>query len=307
MRRAGEDGRLTVVNFSEDQPRPLAAEENLMLDLDGFEGPIDVLLQLAREQKVDLTKISILALAEQYLAFVQAARRVRLELAADYLVMAAWLAYLKSRLLLPEPDGDGEEPSGAEMAAALKFQLQRLQAMRDVGALLVARPQLGRDVFARGCPESPKELTTLVYDTTLFDLLRAYGDIQGRAKGPGGLRIVSLNLYSVEEAIRRLSSFLGEMPGWKSLASFLPRDLRDPLMMRSAIASTFAASLQLCKSGDLRMRQDNAFGPIYLKAREPGEAEAAATLDEPVGAKASLGQGTRRDAGKGAETSGSRD
>ena len=271
---------MTVVNFSEDQPRQRAAEENFLLDLDGFEGPIDVLLELSREQKVDLTKISILALAEQYLAFIQEARRVRLELAADYLVMAAWLAYLKSRLLLPEPEEEGEEPSGAEMAAALRFQLQRLQAMRDAGERLMARPRLGRDFFARGAPEEPGEITTVVYDASLFDLLKAYGAIQARAKRHVGLRIVSMNLYSVEESLRRLRRFLGEMPNWKSLASFLPPDLQDPLMKRSAIASTFAAGLQLCKSGELRMRQDGAFGPIYLKAREQDADEAVPAQSE---------------------------
>lgn len=239
--------------------------DRLLLELDGYAGPIDVLLELARDQKVDLTQIRILDLAEQYLEFVREARALRLELAADYLVMAAWLAYLKSRLLLPETGGD-EEPSGAEMAAALKFQMQRLQAMRDAGEKLMALPQLGNDIFARGTPERLKTKTTTQYEASLFDLLKAYGRNKDRATTVTNLQIRATELYSVDDAISRLSTLFGtSVPGWRSLSSFLPTDLRDSLMTRSALAATFAASLELCKAGKLRIRQDGMFGPIYLR------------------------------------------
>jgi segregation and condensation protein A len=264
---SAEEPTVTPESFSEDTPAARTLGERLVLDLDGYEGPIDVLLELARNQKVDITKISILALADQYLEFVREVGRVRLELAADYLVMAAWLAYLKSRLLLPEPEKDGDEPSGAEMAAALKFQLQRLQAMRDAGQDLVALPLLGRERFKRGEPQALPEVASVVYDVALYDLLRAYGQLQGRRQRHG-LRIVSLNLYSVEEAVRRLTRVLGEVPGWHTLSAFLPPDLRDNLALRSALASTLVASLELCRDGKLDLRQDGVFGPIYLRAKE---------------------------------------
>lgn len=246
--------------------------DRLLLELDGYAGPIDVLLELARDQKVDLKHIRILDLAEQYLEFVREARELRLELAADYLVMAAWLAYLKSRLLLPET-GTEEEPSGAEMAAALKFQMQRLQAMRDAGEKLILLPQLGNDIFARGTPERPRTRTTTTYDATLFDLLKAYG--RQRAKqGPQALHIQRTELYSVDQAVARLSAMLGAVPGWRTLSSFLPRDLRhDPLLTRSALASTFAATLEMCKAGKLRIRQDGSFAPIFLRSAAEDQQE----------------------------------
>ncbi len=239
----------------------------LVLDLEGYEGPIDMLLQLARDQKVDLTRISILALANQYLDFVSRARKLRLELAADYLVMAAWLAYLKSRLLLPEPE-EGEEPSGAEMAAALKYQLQRLQAMRDVGVRLMALPRLGRDVFARGEPMPLRIVAETTYDISLYELLSAYGRSRSRIQATT-LRIDPADLYSVDDALTRLTGLLGEMPGWRTLSSFLPPELQGglqgALMRRSAIASTLAASLEMSKQGRVRIRQDSPFAPIYLR------------------------------------------
>lgn len=238
----------------------------LVLDLEGYEGPIDMLLQLARDQKVDLTRISILALANQYLEFVSRARKLRLELAADYLVMAAWLAYLKSRLLLPEPE-EGEEPSGAEMAAALKYQLQRLQAMRDAGLRLMALPRLGRDVFARGEPAPLRIVAETTYDISLYELLSAYGRSRSQAQITT-LRIDPADLYSVDDALNRLTGLLGKMPGWHTLSAFLPPELQaglqDRLMWRSAIASTLAASLEMSKQGRLRIRQDGPFEPIYL-------------------------------------------
>jgi segregation and condensation protein A len=238
----------------------------LVLDLEGYEGPIDVLLQLARDQKVDLARISILALANQYLDFVSQARKLRLELAADYLVMAAWLAYLKSRLLLPEPEA-GEEPSGAEMAAALKYQLQRLQAMQDAGARLMALPRLGRDVFARGEPAPLRVVAETTYDISLYELLSAYGRSRSRAPATA-LRIDPAELYSVDDALQRLGRLLGDIPGWHALSSFLPPDLQGGLLWRSAIASTLAATLELSRQGQVRIRQDGPFEPIYL-SRNP--------------------------------------
>ncbi len=242
--------------------------EQLVLALDGFEGPIDLLLTLARDQKVDLTRISILQLADQFLEFVAVARRVRIELAADYLVMAAWLAYLKSRLLLPEPESSDEEPGGAEMAAALAFQLQRLEAMRGVGARLMARPQLGRDIFVRGAPEGLEVEKTPVLEVTLYDLLKAYGEHRRRQE-TSTLTIRPLDLYSLEDALSRLSKLLGSLPDWATLSSFLPVNADGSLRSRSALAATFAASLELVKEGRIELRQDGAFGPIWLRRVPP--------------------------------------
>ncbi|GAA4258580.1 segregation/condensation protein A [Azospirillum formosense] len=246
----------------EDQSEAASPAEQLVLVLDGFEGPLDMLLALGREQKVDLTKISILQLADQYLAFIAEARKVRLELAADYLVMAAWLAYLKSRLLIPEVED--EEPSGEDMAAALAFQLQRLEAMKGAAAKLFARPQLGVDRFARGAPEDLDILRKSVFQVTLYDLLKAYGEHKKRQEG-GVLHIEPVRLYSLEDAVRRLSELLGRMPDWATLSSFLPDGVRGGLLTRSALAAHFAATLELAKAGRVELRQDGAFSPIYVR------------------------------------------
>ncbi|MHA1571111.1 MAG: segregation and condensation protein A [Alphaproteobacteria bacterium] len=238
----------------------------LVLDLDGFEGPIDLLLTLAREQKVDLTKISILALAEQYLDFIQQARRLRLEIAADYLVVAAWLAYLKSRLLLPASKGSEDEPTGEELAAALAFQLQRLEAMRDAGTKIFALPRLGRDVFRRGAPEGLRVVALSQYTDTLYDLLRAYGEIRSRGKAEP-LQIEAMELYSMDLALERLSDLLGNMPDWTTLTSFLPPGL-DGLMKSSAVAATFVASLELVRNGSAELRQEKSFSPLYVRRRQ---------------------------------------
>jgi len=239
---------------------------DLFLDLGAYEGPIDVLLNLAREQKVDLTKISILQLADQYLAFIAEARRLRLEIAADYLVMAAWLAYLKSRLLLPEPPVD-DEPTGEEMAAALAFQLQRLEAMQQAGVRLMARPQLGRDVFRRGAPEGLPVVSRIVWEVTLYDLLKAYGEQRSRA-GAQVLEIRAAELYSMDDALERLAKLVGRLPDWQTLSAFLPENLRGGLHHRYALASTFAASLELARDGRLQLRQDVPFGPIWVRSPE---------------------------------------
>ncbi len=241
----------------------------LVLDLDGYEGPIDLLLALAREQKVDLTRISILALADQYLAFIAAQRRLRLEIAADYLVMAAWLAYLKSRLLLPDPPADEAEPSAAELAASLAHRLQVLAAMQRAGAALMARPQLGRDRFARGMPEGLGERDRPVYELTLYDLLAAYG-AGHRRRHSQVLTILPAEFHSLDDGLRHLAAFLGHVPEWQDLMRFLPEELRGGVFRRSALAATFAASLELARAGRVELRQDRAFGPLYLRSAGAG-------------------------------------
>ena len=249
----------------EDGFRPDRRDETLVLDLDGYEGPIDVLLALARQQKVDLTRISILDLAEQYLAFIVAARRINLEIAADYLVMAAWLVYLKSRLLLPEEEDD-EEPSGPELAEALSFQLRRLQAMQERGQQMMARPLLGRDVFARGDPQETEVVRSSVYEVSLFDLLSAYGENRRRG-AEAVLEIEPSTLYSIAEAIERLSGLSGGTAGWQTLLEFLPPEAGGGIRLRSAVASTFVAGLELARMGRLEFRQLSPFGPIYIRGR----------------------------------------
>ena len=236
-----------------------------VVDIDGFEGPIDVLLTLAREQKVDILQISIVQLADQYLAFVSEARRQNLELAADYLVMAAWLAYLKSRLLLPNLENE-DEPSGEELALALQFQLKRLEAMQEAGARLMARDQLGQDFFGRGVEEKFKTSQKTIFDVTLFDLLKAYGSQSNRNRGDGTLHIEAWNLHSVDDALERLHQVVGKLPDWSVLSKFLPAGLQQGLTYRSAVASTFAASLEMVREGKLRIRQDGVFGPIFLRS-----------------------------------------
>jgi len=258
--------------MTEAEPFELAKSEavsgaELVVDLDGYEGPIDVLLNLARDQKVDLTRISILQLADQYLAFIAAARHLKLEIAADYLLMAAWLAYLKSRLLLPQPPGPGE-PSGEELAAALAHRLLRLESMQKAGERLFARNLLGRDVFARGAPEGLPRSFVPVWEATLFDLLKAYGDQKLREE-VATLHIPATELFSMDQALERLARIVGHVPDWRTLMSFLPPNLGDGLVRRSAVAATFAATLEMVRSGKLQLRQDTAFGPIYLRSPPP--------------------------------------
>jgi segregation and condensation protein A len=251
--------------FTADEPRqPVAEQDAFVLALDGFEGPLDVLLALARDQKVDITRISILALAEQYLAFIQRAQALKLDLAADYLVMAAWLAYLKSKLLLPQTKTE-DEPSGAEMAEALAFQLRRLESVRDVVKRLMARPQKGVDFFVRGTSEDLPVATRVVYQVSLFELLKGYAD-QKRRKGGEVLAIRErAEIFSVEDALRRLQSLMGRTPDWTTLQSYLPEGLRPGLNRKSALATTFAATLELVKSGKAMLRQERPFGPIFVR------------------------------------------
>jgi segregation and condensation protein A len=244
----------------------------LVLDLDGYEGPIDLLLALAREQKVDLARISILALADQYLAFIAAQRQLQLEIAADYLVMAAWLAYLKSRLLLPEPPDDDTGPSAADLAEALSHRLRLLEAMQRAGAALMTRPQLGRDVFIRGAPEGFDTIDRSVFELSLYDLLKAYGDSHRRLRGQ--VLTIAPSIYqSLADALERLEQFVGQVPDWRELVTFLPAEWLDGGSRRSVLAATFAATLELAKSGRLELRQDRVFGPIYLRSGAAARAE----------------------------------
>lgn len=245
--------------------RSQAGGPALVLELDGFEGPIDLLLNLARAQKVDLTRISILALAEQYLAFI-ARQRLHLEIAADYLVMAAWLAFLKSRMLLPAPPEEDEGPSGEEMAAALKHRLRLLAAMQRAGAALMERKLLGRDVFPRGAPEGIPRIDRRVYELNLYELLSAYGESHCRRRSEV-LVVAPPALYSPDDALRRLTRIVGHVPEWRELAAFLPDEFRGGIFRRSALAATFAAVLELARAGRIELRQENAFGPIHLRAR----------------------------------------
>ena len=238
-------------------------EAALMIDVAGFEGPLDLLLHLARTQKVDLTHISVLALAEQYLLFVESARRIRLELAADYLVMAAWLAYLKSRMLIPQQAKD-DEPSGEEMAATLAFRLKRLEAMREVAAKLVNRNRLGRDVFARGAPEHIPDRKSSAYEATLYDLLTAYSSLRQRTAFTQ-VTIERRTVWSLADARDILNRMIGEISDWTALDHYLLRYMSSPKERVTAIASAFAASLEMVREGKLEIRQEGAFEPLYLR------------------------------------------
>jgi segregation and condensation protein A len=242
------------------------AAEALIVDVDGFEGPLDLLLMLSRTQKVDLRRISIVQLADQYLAFVARAQSVRLELAADYLVMAAWLAYLKSRLLLP-PDPEDDGPSAEDLAAHLAFQLSRLEAMREAAARLMARDQLGRDIFARGQPETLTARRHVTWTATLLDLMRAYARI--RTKDEFRPYVMDReNLYTMEQALERMRGLIGHAGQWTDLASFLPDGWgTHPMRRRSATAAHFAAVLELAKQGQINLRQSETFAPIHLRRK----------------------------------------
>lgn len=236
--------------------------DELNLSLDGWEGPLDLLLELARSQKVDLAQISILALVEQYLAYLAEARALKLEIAADYLVMAAWLAYLKSCLLLPkDPEA---EPSPEELAFRLQMRLRRLDAMREAGARLLGRDRIGRDVFVRGAPEGLRLVRKSAWQVSAFDLFAAYGAIKARTQPP--MHVVHPRaVMTLEEAIDRVSHMLGFALDWVSLESFLPQT-DDPQFRRSSIASSFLAALELARRGRLDLAQEEAFAPIMIKA-----------------------------------------
>ena len=248
-------------------PTERLADEALIVDVDGFEGPLDLLLMLSRSQKVDLRRISVLQLAEQYLVFVNRAQALRIELAADYLVMAAWLAYLKSRLLLPPEPGDAG-PSAEDLASHLAFQLERLGAMREAAARLMSRDQLGRDFFARGIPETVERRKTTTYTATLLDLLRAYARIRTRDE----FRPYAFdreNVFTMEQALERLRALIGHLGDWSDLVSFLPEGWdASPARRRSATAAHFAAVLELAKRGDVSLRQSETFAPLMLRRKD---------------------------------------
>ncbi len=238
----------------------------LIVDVDGFEGPLDLLLELARRQKVDLQRISILALADQYLSFVEAARRVRLELAADYLVMAAWLAYLKSRLLLPDERKADDGPSAEEMAGALAERLRQLEAIRRAAQILLARPQLGREVFARGEPQEIALVRKPLWEASLHDLLTAYA----RQREKHALSRVTIQkrfVWSLGEAREALERLMGRMVDWAPLDSYLVQYAVEPAMRRSVSASAFASALEMVREGHLELRQDKAFDKLWMRRR----------------------------------------
>ncbi|MEH7826800.1 segregation and condensation protein A [Gemmobacter denitrificans] len=244
------------------------AAEALIVDVDGFEGPLDLLLTLSRTQKVDLRRISVLQLAEQYLGFVNKAKALRIELAADYLVMAAWLAYLKSRLLLP-PDPTEEGPSAEELAAHLAFQLERLQAMREAAARLMARDQKGRDFFVRGHREEIERARRITYTASLIDLMRAYARI--RTKDEFRPFVMDRHhVYTMEQALERLRGMIGYAASWTDLQSWLPEGWdTNPMRRRSSLAAHFAAVLEMAKRGQIDLRQSETFAPIQIRQKVP--------------------------------------
>ena len=248
----------------DEGPDRASGEPALVVDVAGFEGPLDLLLHLARTQKVDLARISVLALAEQYLAFVDQARRLRLEIAADYLVMAAWLAFLKSKLLIPKQPGDDGE-SGEELAAILQFRLKRLEAMRDAAARLVNRNRLGRDVFARGMPEAVIVEKRNEYAASLYDLLTAYAS-QRQRRTISNVTIEKRGVWSLKEARSLLMRLIGQITDWTALDQFLIQYLAKPADRATALASSFAATLELVREGQVEIRQHGPFAPLYMRS-----------------------------------------
>jgi segregation and condensation protein A len=254
-------------------PERATDEPALVVDVEGFEGPLDLLLALARQQKVDLAKISILALADQYLAFIEEARKLRLELAADYLVMAAWLAYLKSRLLLPETNAP-EGQSAEDMAIALAMRLKRLEAIRDVAERLFGRPQLDRDVFVRGQPEPIAHIKHPQWSATLYDLLSAYAQ-QRQKSALAHVRVARRTVWSLAEAREALERLIGQAQDWTRLDQFLISYVVEPSLAPTVFASSFASSLELVREGLMELHQQSPFAPLYVRKRRPPADEVA--------------------------------
>ncbi len=254
---------------SEDRGRDAFDErprgQTFVVDIDGFEGPLDLLLALARDHKLDLAKLSILDLAQQYLDFIDQARDLRLEIAADYLVMAAWLAFLKSKLLLPAEDGE-DEPTGEELAAQLAFRLKRLEAMRDAGARLLNRDRLGRDFFARGMPEGIRLVRQSDYEANVYDLLRAYAD-QRQRTAIDTIYFSARPVWSVQDARERLEAILGASLEWAPIDALIAQFLTTPELRRTVLASSFGASLEMAREGLAELRQKKAFAPLLIRQR----------------------------------------
>lgn len=253
-------------NFDDFESTAIFADDQaLLVQVDGFEGPLDLLLTLARNQKVDIAKISILKLAEQYLEFIESAKRLNLELAADYLVMAAWLAYLKSRLILPQEKTPEGEPTADEMATRLRWRLQRLDAMRAASTRLMGRERLDRDVFGRGDPEPVNVVKLRTYKDTLYDLLTAYATDRVRRLGGNTYRPVQPMVLQIEEARERLERMLGRISDWSALTRLLPMEWSGGSRRRSAVASTLLACLEMARDGKLQLQQSAPFAEIYVR------------------------------------------
>jgi segregation and condensation protein A len=251
---------------NEEERIELGSGEALRVDVEGFAGPLDLLLAMARTQKVDLAKISVLALAQQYLDFIAEARRLRLEIVADYLVMAAWLAFLKSKLLLPAEPSEEGEPTGEELAALLAFRLKRLDAMRDAAAKLMTRKRLGRDVFARGLPEPVRITRTNIYEANVYDLLKAYSQ-QRQRTATRTLHMEKRPVWSLKEARDELERLLGFACDWAPLDQLLAEFLVEPEIRRTALASSFTATLEMTREGHLEIRQSKSFAPLLVRRR----------------------------------------
>ena len=268
-----------ILSFETGRPAELADDEpSLVVDVEGYEGPLDLLLALARQQKVDLAKISILALADQYLVFIEAARKIRLELAADYLVMAAWLAFLKSRLLLPEP-ATPDGPSAEEMATALANRLRRLEAIREASNRLMNRPQLQRDIFPRGDPEAIAEIKHPKFTATLFDLLTAYA-AQRQQRVLATVHLAKRTVWSLAEARASLERLVGMAEDWSRLDEYLLNYVVDPSQKATVFASSFAAALELVREGEVELHQKEAFAPLYFRKRPPQPVSDAMTAPD---------------------------
>jgi segregation and condensation protein A len=253
-------------DWENDERLEIGPGDRLIVDVEGFGGPLDLLLALARTQKVDLAKISVLALAQQYLDFIAQARSLRLEIAADYLVMAAWLAFLKSKLLLPAEPSEEGEPSGAELAALLAFRLKRLDAMRDAAAQLMTRKRLGRDVFPRGLPEPIRVTRNSEYEANVYDLLKAYSQ-QRQRNVSRTLHMEKRTVWSLKEARDELERLLGMACEWAPLNQLLAEFLVDPELRRTALASSFTATLEMTREGALEIRQSKSFAPLLVRRR----------------------------------------
>ncbi|MBN8990947.1 MAG: segregation/condensation protein A [Rhizobiales bacterium] len=267
-----------ILSFETGRPADATdSEPSLVVDVEGYEGPLDLLLTLARQQKVDLSKISILALADQYLVFIEAARKIRLELAADYLVMAAWLAFLKSRLLLPEP-ATPDGPSAEEMATALANRLRRLEAIREAANRLMNRPQFQRDVFPRGNPEEIAEIRHPKFTATLYDLLTAYS-AQRQQRVLATVHLAKRTVWSLSEARASLERLIGMAEDWSCLDEYLLSYVVDPSQKATVFASSFAAALELVREGEMEINQKEAFAPIYFRKRQPQASGAMSAPD----------------------------